>query len=59
MSTQHRGTFQYWKPNRRWTYEQWSRRAWFIALTLIILAFGYAAVATVIMLASLPPEIPR
>jgi sorbitol-specific phosphotransferase system component IIC len=59
MSTQHRGTFQYWKPSRRWTYAQWSQAAFAIALSLSLLALAYAVVATVVMLINLPPEMPR
>jgi hypothetical protein len=59
MSQQHRGTFQYWKPNRKWTWSQWSHAAWLIGLTLSLITVAYAGIATFVMLANLPPEIPR
>jgi hypothetical protein len=59
MSQQHRGTFQYWKPSRRWTWSQWSRAAWLIGLSLSLTTVGYVVVATFVMLANLPSEIPR
>lgn len=59
MSTQHRGTFQYWKPRRVRDYQQWSRLAFQIALVLTLVVFAYVATATVVMLINLPPEAPR
>lgn len=58
MSTQHRGTFQYWKPVRTWTYAKTSRAAWAFSLSLILLVFSFVVVATITMITKLPPEIP-
>jgi hypothetical protein len=58
MSTQHRGTYQYWKPRRSWSYAKTARVAWAFSLTLILTVFGFVVVATVVMLTKLPPELP-
>lgn len=51
MSGKHVGTYQYWKPNRRWTYAQWSAAAFRIALCLALGTVLYAAVTTVVLVA--------
>lgn len=56
MSEQHRGTFQYWRPSRKWTYAQTARAAWAFSLALVLSVFGFVVVATIAMLTKLPPE---
>lgn len=58
MSTSHRGSYQYWKPRRSWSYAKTARVAWAFSLSLILAVLGFALVATIVMLTKLPPELP-
>jgi hypothetical protein len=50
MSGRHSGTFQYWKPSRKLTYQQWEVVAWRIALGLALGSLVVAAMFTAILM---------
>jgi hypothetical protein len=49
VSAQHRGTYQYWKPRRIKSYEDWSRIMFRVAVVSVAAIFLFVVIVTVIL----------
>ncbi len=47
--SRHSGVFQYWKPSRKLTWQQWEHLAWLIALALSVSVTAFAMITTIVL----------